>query len=165
MSRTLKTVHDDAFGRFMKHMPAPGSEIVAAVLKAHLLVEEQVWGIVATRLNLSESLRKAFSNKFDFSELLLIAQAAVPQEDIEIYDAGWVWAAVEKINGLRNRIAHDLEPAGTDDKFKDIADFVLHDHERGKSVQIDFFLVTFNVCAVLSDLRNPVDASDLVGEL
>ena len=163
MSRRLKQVHDNAFGRFMEHMPRPDSDLVVVVLKAHLLIEEQVWGVVVGRLSLNDDARKRFSDTFDFGHLALIAEAAVPAKDVEFYDAGWVWKAVEKINTLRNRIAHDLEPAGLDDRLKDISDAVLMDYEK-REPRSDFYLVVFNVCAVLSNLARPVTESDLVDD-
>lgn len=130
------------------------------VLKAHLLMEEQLWSVISTRLRLHEDLLARFKKQFQSSrDIALIAEALVSAEEVAFHDAEWVWKAIEKMNALRNRMAHDLEPVGVTDKMADVVDCVLQSDERTDS-RIDFYMAAFKICEAVSNLRRPVDPSD-----
>src|SRR5258708_10708533 len=124
----------------MEHMPVDGDPPLA-VLKAHLLVEEQLWAVVSARLRLNEQLLGRFKNRFQSSrDIALIAETLVPPEDVGFHKAEWVWEAIEKLNSLRNRLAHQLEPTGIPDRMAGVVNCVSHPHERVDDPRIDFYM-------------------------
>lgn len=149
----------EPFQRFMEHMPLEGDPSLV-VLKAHLLMEEQLWSVISARLRLHEDLLAKFKRQFQSSrDIALIAEALISEQDTSFHGAEWIWNAVEKMNSLRNRMAHDLEPVGVEGKMVDVADCVLQSHER-TDPRTDFYVAAFQVCSALSSLRRPVDPSD-----
>lgn len=92
-----------AFRRFYTLLPR-STEAALVVLKIHLLVEEQVRAYVEERVSESAALKKA---DLTCHQAISVAEALCT-EDIHPN----VWEAARKLNELRNRIAHNLEPAG-----------------------------------------------------
>jgi hypothetical protein len=99
-----------AFRRFLLLMPH-GKELDLVLLKAHLLVEEQVRQIVDERLKNPRALE---DTRIDCHQAICIAQAFFPEDH-----QPWLWAALKKLNKLRNDIAHKLEPKGLADRIDD----------------------------------------------
>jgi hypothetical protein len=149
-----------AFERVMEHMPV-GDDPTLAVLKAHLLVEEQIWAVVSARLGLSEKLLAQFESRFQSSrDIALIAEALVPPNDVAFYEVEWIWTAIERLNSLRNRLAHELEPSGVKEGMADLVKCVSSPEECTEDLRIDFYLAAFTICERLEKLRRPIDATD-----
>lgn len=98
----------EAFSRFLKHLPH-GQDVDLVVLKAHLLVEEQVRSILAERVQNSEMLRKA---DLTCAQAIALAQSFFPTG----HDPA-LWSALQKLNKLRNDIAHNVETKGKHDRI------------------------------------------------
>ncbi len=160
MAKTLPRMDTQAFERVMAHLPVDG-EPSLVVLKAHLLVEEQLWALIYARLGMNEDLLARFKKRFQSSaDIALIAEALVSEEDVAFHEAHWLWKAIEKLNSVRNRLAHDLEPVGVEDKMADLVSCVSTSQERTSDLRIDFYMAAFQICQSLESLHRPVDATD-----
>jgi hypothetical protein len=113
-----------AFRRFVERLPH-GKELDLVILKAHLLVEEQLNLLIAARLKNVEPLLN--KERFESSYRILLAQSFFPPDF-----QPWLWHALEQLNKLRNRIAHSLAPKGIDNIIEDLI----------KSIPGDFGAVT-----------------------
>jgi hypothetical protein len=101
-----------AFRRFLNRLPH-GKEIDLVILKAHLLIEEQVNEISRERL-------KNPSVLLDEERLESLDRIRLAQSLFEPNFQPWLWHALRKLNKLRNRIAHNIEPKGINDLIDDL---------------------------------------------
>lgn len=147
---------ETTFDRFMTHMPE-GGDITLHVLKAHLLVEELLWQVVRRRIERPEFVEGA---ELEHLQLMRLAQSSVDQFSEDVSEAVWLWPTLEKLNTLRNRFAHDLEPAGVDDR---IADIISRCPRKLDSDQLwhRFGFAVWVICQQLHDLIEPITESDL----
>jgi len=99
-----------AFDRFLKLMPS-GSDIELVVLKAHLLVEEQLRQVIDERVKTPTALKDA---RLECHQCICLVEAFFP-EDVK----PWLWKALKKLNNIRNAVAHSIEPKGLQDKLDD----------------------------------------------
>lgn len=91
--------HDD-MSRIRKHMP-DGEDITLIILKAHLLVEELLDEIIGEYCRNKQALKNV---QISFSVKLKLAEALSGRDDLS-----HGWKMVEKLNSLRNALAHSLE--------------------------------------------------------
>ena len=104
-----------SFKKFYTLLPR-GGDTSLMILELHLLVEEQIRAFVAERLAKSEALEDA---KLECHQAICLAES-LSTEDIHPN----VWEAARKLNGLRNHIAHTLEPTGVRDRMNNISELV-----------------------------------------
>ena len=95
----------EAFQRFLSLLPH-GKDLDLVILKAHLLIEEQVNALIDERLKTFSALKKAHLGSF---HRICLAESFFPSDF-----QPWLWPALRKLNELRNDIAHQLSPAGID---------------------------------------------------
>lgn len=107
----------NSFKRFLTHLPR-SDDLTLIVLKGHLLIEEEINGILRMRLAEPKAL---FDARLSFSQRLAVLKALSGHDSEEIFR----FAAIEALNGLRNQLAHNLEPK---DIEKRVAAF-LHEFE------------------------------------
>jgi hypothetical protein len=102
---TQAYVHRDDFeGRFRHHFPRRSNDFALVVLKGHLLMEESVNHLLAALLYRPEAIEGA--NLRFYQKLCLIrALAPVGPEGVVFRVAD----AAEKLNTMRNRLAHHLD--------------------------------------------------------
>lgn len=101
-----------AFKRFLTRLPH-GKDVDLLILKAHLLMEEQINAILRKRLRNPEVLLA--EEKFESFYRVLLAQSLfVPNHQL------WMWRALCQLNKLRNRIAHQIDPKGRESIMEDI---------------------------------------------
>ena len=88
--------------RMIEHLPN-GNDLTLIVLKGHLLIEERLLDLVRLRLGSDDAtLNEA---RLRFSQLVPLARAASGRPGYP-----WFWRALQKLNSLRNDLAHHLEP-------------------------------------------------------
>lgn len=102
------------FGYFATHLPFKDSDELSVVLKGHLLVEEQLIAYVHRRLLRPEKL-----GRFSFDHYLRLAEAC---NDLAVFD--WVFEATRKLQGIRNKMAHQLSPKGIEEAVAEFVDYV-----------------------------------------
>jgi hypothetical protein len=105
----------ESFRRFYLLLPRDG-DTTLLILKLHLLVEEQVRAYVDQRLASPKALDAA---KLECHQAICLAEALC-NDDIHEN----VWEAARKLNGLRNHIAHSLEPKGVSDRMDHISSLI-----------------------------------------
>jgi hypothetical protein len=113
--------------RFLSHLPLNTIDPVLVVLKGHLLAEELLRDFVHARM-LDPS--KLLGARLTFSQYLCLAKALSPPGQNEK-----LWTSTKKLNDLRNKLAHQLEPEEIDKKISNFIQF--HSDHRGESPFMD----------------------------
>lgn len=87
------------------------------VLKSHLLAEEVLYRFIESQTHRPRALSEA---RLGFAQLVALCQAfhRCSKED------WWGWAALKKLNSLRNLLAHKLEPKDLRDRMVEFSVFV-----------------------------------------
>jgi hypothetical protein len=98
-------IHGD-IKRFQENLGLkPAADLEMILLKGHLLIEELLQKMVESLVPCPDELLKA---RFTFHHWLCLAKAL---RNPSIHpELKWVWGGVEKINNLRNLMAHNLAP-------------------------------------------------------
>lgn len=99
----------NAFRRFLKILPH-GKDQDLVLLKAHLLIEEQVRKLIEERVKNPDALIEA---RINCHQAICIAQSLF-SADFQ----PWLWPAMKKLNRIRNEIAHKTQPK-LDNQIKD----------------------------------------------
>jgi hypothetical protein len=108
----------DDFDWFLASITQKSGDPTFSILKGHLLFEELLRAHVAKRLPNAAALDGA---RLTFAQLLAVARAcAFPP----ISDHG-IWAAIARLNKLRNDLAHHLEPKEEAAAIQGFIDLVL----------------------------------------
>lgn len=79
---------------------------VLIILRAHLLVEERLRDILARVSRAPEELRAA---RLSFHQALYLCRAVIGRQDEP------AWDFIARLNEVRNRIAHHLDPGNLDE--------------------------------------------------
>ena len=87
------------FVYYKKHMPQI-DELDLIVLKGHLLIEEQIDGIIETKTNKYEALSNA---RLTFFQKASLVEALLGYPNID-----WLWENLRNLNGIRNELSHNL---------------------------------------------------------
>ena len=82
------------------------------ILKGHLLAEEEMLNYIKRAMPNPISITE---ERFSFYQLIQIVKAMRPTgADL------WLWEALQKLNSLRNEMAHNLQPQGFDRRVKQL---------------------------------------------
>lgn len=133
--------------RFDRLIPKNADELTV-VLKGHLLVEEQLRMIIRSLVANPQYIDKA---RLTFVNALFLARAVAGH-----FNNGLCWVAAEKLNALRNQLAHQAEPSTTKELFAPFFDvcesesawFNIHDMPRDTFKlrnYIAYMWITFDV--------------------
>ena len=109
----------DAFRKFILKLPHTGDPTLV-VLKAHLLLEEQLRLLVDERMAKPDALKAA---ELECNQIICLAEALTG----DALDQA-MWTALRKLNKLRNDLAHQLEPKGMNDRIAYITKIVGDTH-------------------------------------
>lgn len=99
-----------SFARFLKHLPR-SQDLMLVVLKGHLLIEEEINEILTIMLNEPSAL---FDAHLSFRQRLAVLRSVVGSEGNQHFR----YDALQKLNVLRNELAHNLEPKELDRRVK-----------------------------------------------
>lgn len=105
--------------RFITKLPH-NADPALVILKAHLLIEEQLRLLVDERMAKPEALQTA---ELQCNHVICIAEALTGDTL-----APPMWTALRKLNKLRNDLAHQVEPRGMIDRIGYIAKVVGETH-------------------------------------
>jgi hypothetical protein len=102
---------NDFEGRFRRHFPRRSNDFTLVVLKGHLLLEESVNRLLAALLRKPEAIEGA---NLRFHQKLCLIRALAPGGAKSLEAEGpssvvRILDAVEKLNTMRNRLAHHLD--------------------------------------------------------
>ncbi len=135
------------------------------VLKAHLILEESLWKFLLARLPeaLVTSFRGENSPVSSGKALVQLAQAVASRDSIPISNDAVVWDALYKVNSLRNKLAHELEPQRKKvvALMKDVCRLVLKD-EPSEHPNRDFYHATMLLVGYLAIDREPMTIADVL---
>ena len=120
-----------AFRRFLERLPH-GRELDLVILKAHLLIEEQVNALIQERLKNATVLLG--EERFESFYRICLAQSFFAPDF-----QPWLWHALTQMNKLRNRIAHHIEPKGIDNIIEDLILSIPGDLGKDASTRQDRF--------------------------
>jgi len=102
---------------YLKFITPTAGDPTYSLLKAHLLFEELMRAYLARAMRHPETLDGA---RLTFVQLLAVARAC------SNLDPGhWCWAAVGKLNKLRNLLAHETAPKLLSEKIGEYVSFVV----------------------------------------
>lgn len=143
-----------AFERFREHLPI-GGDLTLMILKGHLLIEEQLNLLLATRIPRFAALEKA---ELSAIQRIMLAEAVIEEERSDGSDA-WLWPAVRKLNKLRNDIAHTLSKPGINDR---VLDFVRRVPLKLGTENLchNFEFALWTTCSEVHLLSHKQDATD-----
>ena len=113
-----------SFRRFYSLLPR-SDDASLIILKLHLLVEEQVRAYVDERLRSPEALKAA---KLDCHQVVCLAESLAGDSVQPNF-----WEAARKLNELRNKIAHNLEPSGVIERMQNINEMLGNKPKNKKS--------------------------------
>ena len=150
--------HPD-FLRIEKHFP-DGADLTLQVLKGHLLVEELLRDIFELLLAHPEAMQGSRGTRLECHQIICLVQAMTKHSSSE----PWFWDAAKRLNGIRNDLAHSLEPKSLDEKVASLITFVTHDNPVVKSILdslatpqgMEFKAVILAMCGSLSTLKEIV---------
>ncbi len=142
----------------------PRGDEASMVLKAHLILEESLWKFLSARLPeaLVTSYRGENSPVSSGKALVQLAQAVASLDEIPISNDAVVWDALYKVNSLRNKLAHELEPQRKKvvALMKDVCRLVLKD-EPSEYPGRDFYHATMLLVGYLAIDREPMTMADV----
>ena len=81
----------------------------AIILKAHLLTERFLIAYIETHCKNPKALENA---KLSFKQLMQISKSFH-----DVSEKEWLWELLDKLNGLRNKFAHNLLPDDSNDSI------------------------------------------------
>lgn len=128
----------EEMNKLLLYMKSAEKEPTLLVLKAHLLAEESLYSFIE---RLAFRPKMVSDARLTFAQLLALARA------FHVYSADdwWCWSALQKLNSLRNHLAHNFTPANLDKRIIEFAQFVVDSMTKGKpeferQLEIEFSL-------------------------
>jgi hypothetical protein len=109
MAARTQADSDDFEARFRRHFPRRSNDVALVVLKGHLLLEESINRLLAGLLRKPEAIEGA--NLRFHQKLCLIQALLAPTPRHGIISS--LMEAAEKLNTLRNRLAHHFDDRNT----------------------------------------------------
>jgi hypothetical protein len=101
--------------RFFENLPRNG-DVELTLLKGHLLIEEMLQLLIDEKLANPSVIEDA---RFSFHQRLCLARAFYTGGHLE-----WVWLAGQKLNAVRNKLAHSLEARDIQSKIDEFVTLV-----------------------------------------
>lgn len=95
----------DPLEEIQRHLDKSDDQILV-ILRCHLLVEERLRDIVAQASRAPEELEEA---RLSFYQVLCLSRAIIGRQQEP------AWAFMKRLNEVRNKIAHHLEPGDLDE--------------------------------------------------
>ncbi len=93
---------------YFDNMPNVDDKMIS-LLKGHLLIEEKLIALV--KLN-SEKPKALDEARFSFKQTLSLAKALYWYQNSD-----WLWDGINKLNKIRNKLAHNLNPKDLDNEI------------------------------------------------
>lgn len=108
----MEVAAEDPKARFLRLIPDSGDPVLV-LLRGHLLIEELLIEIIESRCKHPQVLKDA---RLSFFQVLRLAQALSTPKQIsklskELSKELDLWSNIEKVNRVRNVLAHTLEPS------------------------------------------------------
>ena len=118
---------------------------ILVILRAHLLVEERLRDILAQISRAPEELSAA---RLSFHQTLCLCRAVIDRQD----DPAWDFAA--RLNEVRNKIAHHLDPGNLDELLGSVVTKLGTDYADRLGTPLDRFrMAVVYACGYLDALK------------
>ena len=117
--------------QFTQHL-AKTDDPILVILRAHLLVEERLRDILAQISRAPEEIKAA---RLSFYQILSLCRAVIGRQDES------VWDFIARLNEVRNRIAHHLDPGDFDDLLGSIVEKLREDYADHLATPLERFRV------------------------
>lgn len=141
----------------------PRADEASMVLKAHLVLEESLWKFLLARLpeTLVRSMQGENSPVSNGKALVQLAQAVAARDEVPITNDAVLWDALYKVNTLRNKLAHELDPERKKvvSLMRDISRLVLNGVTEHPCR--DFYNATMFLVGYLAIDREPMTMKDV----
>ncbi|WP_262787917.1 hypothetical protein [Enterobacter cloacae] len=112
--KSLKDIYEARCARYEKHLHA-GMDTTSIILKGHLFVEELLFDILKLHCRNSVPIENI---KLGFSHKLSLVHAMFGSHLPGVEFPKNVWAALDKLNKLRNALAHNIDSRRAAEVFK-----------------------------------------------
>ena len=121
---------------------------ILVILRAHLLIEERLRDILARICRLPDELGTA---RLSFHQVLCLCRAVIGRQD----DPAWDFVA--RLNEVRNRIAHHLDPGDFDELLGSVIAKLRPDYADRLGTPLDRFrMAVLYSCGYFDALRGSV---------
>ena len=118
---------------------------ILVILRAHLLVEERLRDIVARISRAPEELKAA---RLSFHQAVCLCRAVIGRQEEP------AWDFIARLNEVRNRIAHQLDPGDFDELLGSIVTKIRADYAAGLETPLGRFrLAVLYTCGYLDAIR------------
>lgn len=117
------------------------------ILRAHLLIEERLRDILAGACRSPDELGQA---RLSFYQIFCLCRAIVGRSDEP------AWAFVERLNTVRNRMAHHLDPGDLDELVGSVAEKLYAKYAGTKTALERFRFAADFACGYFDSLRGSV---------
>lgn len=126
---------------FLQHIPESDADLTMTVLKGHLLLEQRIREFVSERMLSPTALDDAGLSSY---QAICLAEAlTLPNTEPK-----QLWDILRQINTLRNKLAHNLEPEGVQQRVEKI----INDYSQIAPIQSGFVGVIASAYGQLSEL-------------
>jgi hypothetical protein len=104
----------EAHDFFLSHLPADDTEVLSLVLRVQLLVDHRVREFVLERMLNPDALEDA---RLSAEQWIRLAEALT----LPSANAKWLWDMARRLNKMRNKLAHNLDPGDMQTRIKSFA--------------------------------------------
>jgi hypothetical protein len=134
----------DSLEQIKQHL-AKTDDPILIILRSHLLIEERLHDILAQISQAPEELRTA---RLSFYQLLFLCRAIIGLQDAP------VWSFIARLNEVRNRIAHHLDPGDLDKLLGSVVTKLVPDYAEQLKTPLNRFRAAVGyTCGYLDALK------------
>lgn len=119
-SNKFQEKYDEVLDRYLSVVTPRVGDPTYSILRSHLIFEELLRDLMALNFNHPEALDGA---RLTFAQVLVIAKAGA----IFLKPNLWYWTALEKLNKLRNLLAHHIDIQEINKKSDELAKFIANE--------------------------------------
>ena len=137
-------MREDPLEQINQHLNKTDDPILV-ILTAHLLIEERLRDILAEVSRAPEEVRTA---RLSFYQALVLCRAIIGRQDDP------AWGFIIRLNEVRNRIAHHLEPGDLDELLGSVVTKLGSDYADGLNTPLGRFrMAVVYTCGYLDALK------------
>lgn len=116
------------------------------LIKGHLLIEESLYSLLKNRMKKSNRLGDA---RLTFAQLIVLVEGLYFEEELNI---SWIYRALEKLNKIRNRLAHTVEPDNITNDIKEFSAYVIHNNAHDNNPKDELLYALSSIHTNLSSI-------------
>lgn len=137
----------DPLAKINQHLDKTDDHVLL-ILRTHLLIEERLRDILARVCRCPDELRAA---RLSFYQVLCVCRTIVGRHDEP------AWGFVERLNEVRNRMAHHLDPGDLDESVGSVVEKLRPDYAADIKTPVGRFrMAAVYACGYFDALRGSV---------